>query len=95
MRRRRGVRAAGTPARAYRRGRAMHVSNDYDYSATCTTYVLGILFSKRAKLGRPPQVTREVDGTALIWLLQQLATVERAFCDECVVIFFAEVSCGV
>ena len=40
-------------------------------------------------------MARKVDSTALIWLLEQLATVQRAFCDERVVVLLAKVTCRV
>jgi hypothetical protein len=37
-------------------------------------------------------MTCKVDSTALIWLLEQLAAVQRAFCDERVVVLLAKVA---
>lgn len=40
-------------------------------------------------------MTGEVDSAALVGLLEQLATVQRAFGDECVVVLLAKISCCV
>jgi hypothetical protein len=41
-------------------------------------------------LDGPPQVTGEIYGTTLVWLLQQLAAVKSSLCDEGIVILAAE-----
>ena len=59
------------------------------------TYILRILLSELSELCRPPQMTGEIDCTALVRLLEQFAAVQRAFCDERIVVLFAEVPCCV
>lgn len=95
MRRRRGAHAAGTRARACHRGKADGISKVSAVLGSIATYILRILFSESPELCCPPQMTGQIDSTALIGLLEQLATVQRAFCDECIVVFLTEVPCCV
>lgn len=39
-------------------------------------------------------MTRQVDGAALVWLLEQFTAVESALRDECVVVLSAKVPCA-
>lgn len=59
------------------------------------TYVLGILFAASPDLGGPPEMAGQVDGAALVGLLEQLAAVQSALGDESVVVVAAEVAAGV
>ena len=51
---------------------------------------LGVLLPPRPVLHRPPQMAGQIDGAALVGLLQQLAAVESALGDQGVVVLFAE-----
>ena len=54
------------------------------------SYILRIFFPSRPNLHRPPQMTRQIHGPALIRLLQQLAPMQRCLRDQRVVILLSE-----
>jgi len=66
----------------------MTVSGTYLFS----TSRLAVLLLASVALCRPPQVTSKIDSTTLIGLLEQLGTMERALCDESVIVFLAEIA---
>lgn len=83
--------AGGIPTLACHHDKAKHVS--HVYPAFWDPTYLGLLrLVVRSDGSRPPQMTRQVHGSALIRLAEKLASVLGTLGDECVVVFFAKVS---
>jgi hypothetical protein len=68
----------------------MRISGAVRSSDTKATHRLRVLLASSRDLNSPPKMTRQKHGAALIWLFQQLTSVQCRFGDERIVVFLAE-----
>lgn len=53
-------------------------------------YILRVFFPALRVLNHPPKVTGKVNGAALVWLLEKLASVQSCLGDQSVVVLLGE-----
>jgi hypothetical protein len=57
------------------------------------THSFRILLTQCSDFSCPPQMTRKVNRTTLIWLLEQLASVQRTLCYQSIIVLLSKISC--